>query len=275
MTKGVVLLKRFSVGSGTLTLYTSRRLLWSLVIRDIQSRYRGTILGFLWAIIFPLMMLAVYAFVFGGVFNARWGTGGMEDFVLMLYCGLIVHSVFSETLSRSPSTIVSNPSYVKKVVFPLELLPVSHLASALFNAVISLGLLTVFLLFQRQSIPLTALYVPLVLAPLLMLTVGLSWLLASIGVFFRDVGQLVGVIMSMLLFLSPVFYPASSAPVLAQKLIYLSPLTYPIEELRAVMILGNQPDWGNWLAYVAVSSIVAIGGLWIFQVSRPAFADVI
>lgn len=256
-------------------MYTSRTLLWSLVVRDIQSRYRGTMLGFLWAVIFPLLMLAVYAFVFGGVFNARWGTGGMEDFVLMLYCGLIVHSVFSETLSRSPSAILSNPSYVKKVVFPLELLPVSHLASAVFNALISLGLLGVLVLIQHQSIPLTASYVPLVLAPLLMLTVGLAWLLASIGVFFRDIGQLIGVIMSMLLFLSPVFYPASSAPLVAQKLIYLSPLTYPIEELRAVLILGTHPDWGHWFAYLAVSSIVAISGLWVFQMSRPAFADVI
>lgn len=266
---------RFNLGSGIHSLYTNRSLLRSLVIRDIQTRYRGTILGFLWAVVFPLMMLAVYTFVFGGVFNARWGTAGMEDFVLMLYCGLIVHSVFSETLSRSPSAILSNPSYVKKVVFPLELLPVSHLASAVFNAVISLGLLGVFLLIQHQSIPRTASYVPLVLAPLLMLTVGLAWLLASIGVFFRDVGQLIGVIMSMLLFLSPVFYPASSAPLVAQKLIYLSPLTYPIEELRAVLILGQPPDWGHWFVYLAVSLVMAVGGLWIFQVSRPAFADVI
>ena len=259
-----------------MSVYASRSLLWSLVVRDIQSRYRGTMLGFLWAVIFPLMMLAVYAFVFGGVFNVRWGTGGgMEDFVLMLYCGLIVHTVFSETLTRSPAAIPSNPSYVKKVVFPLELLTVSHLASAVFNAVISLGLLGIFLLIQHQSIPLTASYVPLVLAPLLMLTVGLAWLLASIGVFFRDVGQLIGVIMSVLLFLSPVFYPASSAPALAQKLIYLNPLTFPIEELRAVLILGNQPDWLHWLAYSSVSMIVAIGGLWVFQMSRPAFADVI
>ena len=233
-------------------------------------------LGFLWAVIYPLMMLAVYAFVFGGVFNARWGSGGgIKDFVLMLYCGLIVHAVFSDTLSRSPSAIHSNPGYVKKVVFPLELLAISHLASAVFNAVIGLGLLCAFLLIQYQSIPPTALYVPLVFAPLLMLTVGLAWFLAAIGVFFRDVGQMIGVIMSVLLFLSPVFYPASSAPALAQKIIYLNPLTYPIEELRAVLIVGNQPDWVHWLVYCIVSVVTAIGGLWIFQKSRPAFADVI
>lgn len=233
-------------------------------------------LGFLWAVVYPLMMLAVYAFVFGGVFNARWESGGgMKDFVLMLYCGLIVHALFSETLTRSPTAVLSNPSYVKKVVFPLELLPISYLASAIFNTMIGLGLLCVFLLIQHQSIPLTALYVPLVLIPLLLLTAGLAWFLAAIGVFFRDVGQMIGVAMSVLLFLSPVFYPASSAPALAKKLIYLNPLTYPMEELRAVVILGNQPDWLHWMAYAAASIVVAFGGLWIFQKSRPAFADVI
>ncbi|MGE0470212.1 MAG: ABC transporter permease [Nitrospira sp.] len=266
----------FSLASGIRSLYTNHSLLCSLAMRDIQMRYRGTMLGFLWAAIFPLMMLAVYAFVFGGVFNARWGnSGGMKDFVLMLYCGLIVHAVFSETLTRSPAAIFSNPSYVKKVVFPLELLTVSHLASAVFNALIGLVLLCLLLLIQYQSIPFTAFYVPLVFAPVLVLIVGLAWFLAAIGVFFRDVGQMIGVIMSVLLFLSPVFYPTSSAPAVAQKLIYLNPLTYPIEELRAVLIFGNQPDWPYWFAYSAVSMIVAIGGLWVFQSSRPAFADVI
>lgn len=262
--------------SGILSLYASRSLLWALVVRDIQSRYRGTLLGFLWAMVYPLMMLAVYAFVFGGIFNARWGNdGSMKDFVLMLYCGLIVHAVFSETLTRSPAAIVSNPSYVKKVVFPLELLPISHLCSAVFNALIGLGLLCLFVLVQHQSIPLTAAYVPLVFMPLLLLTLGLAWSLAAIGVFFRDVGQMIGVIMSVLLFLSPVFYPASSAPALAQRLIYLNPLTYPIEELRAVLIVGNHPDWSYWLTYLCASIVLATGGLWVFQISRPAFADVI
>ena len=269
-------MNKFSVTSGILSLYTNRSLLRSLVIRDIETRYRGTMFGFLWIVIYPLMMLAVYAFVFGGVFNARWGgSGDMKDFVLMLYCGLIVHAVFSETLTRSPSTILANPSYVKKVVFPLELLPFSHLASAVFNALIGLGLLCVFLLIQHQSIPLTALYVPLVFIPLLLLTAGLAWFLAALGVFFRDVGQMIGVAMSVLLFLSPIFYPASSTPALAQKLIYLNPLTFPIEELRAVLILGNQPHWLHWLAYFGVAIVVAVSGLWLFQKSRPAFADVI
>lgn len=269
-------MNRFTVNSGLHSLYANRSLLRSLVIRDIESRYRGTLLGFMWAIVYPLMMLSVYAFVFAGVFKARWGgSGDMKDFVLMLYCGLIVHAIVSETLSRSPSAILLNPSYVKKVVFPLELLPISHLASALFNAVIGLLLLCVFLLVQHHAIPYSAAYVPLVLLPLLLLTAGLAWLLAALGVFFRDIGQMIGVAMSVLMFLSPVFYPASAVPAMAQQLLYLNPLTFPMEELRAVLILGQQPDWWHWAVYFGVAMVVALSGMWLFQKARPAFADVI
>jgi len=246
------------------------------MVRDVEARYRGTVLGLVWAVLYPLMMLAIYAFVFGGVFGARWASGGsMKDFVLMLYCGLIVHGVFSETLTRSPTAVLSNPSYVKKVVFPLEILPMSHLASALFNAVVGLGLLCVFLLVHNGAISVTALYAPIVLLPLLVLTAGLAWMVAAIGVFFRDIGQMMGVAMSVLLFLSPVFYPVSSTPAIARQFIYLNPLTLPIEELRAVMILGNPPDWLHWAIYSLVAAAVAVTGLWVFQKSRPAFADVI
>jgi lipopolysaccharide transport system permease protein len=232
--------------------------------------------GFTWAIFYPLIMLSVYTFVFAGVFKARWGgSGNMKDFVLMMYCGLIVHAIVSETLSRSPSAILSNPSYVKKVVFPLELLPICHLASAMFNAVIGLALLCVFLLLQHLAIPYTAAYVPLVLMPLLLLTAGLAWLLAALGVFFRDIGQIIGVAMSVLFFLSPVFYPASAVPELAQQLLYLNPLTFPMEELRAVLIHGHQPDWWHWVVYFGVAIVVALLGMWLFQKTRPAFADVI
>lgn len=269
-------MNRFSLTSGIRALHVNRRLLLALSVRDIQARYRGTLLGFVWAVLYPLMMLAVYAFVFGGIFNARWGGGGsMKDFVLMLYSGLIVYGFFSETLTRSPTAVLANPSYVKKVVFPLELLPMSHLASALCNALIGLALLCVFLVVQYGSIAPTALFAPLVLLPLLVLTAGLAWMLSAIGVFFRDIGQIIGVVMSVLLFLSPVFYPASSTPVIARSVIYLNPLTLPIENLRAVMLQGNPPDWLPWAAYCFVAMLVAVGGLWLFQKSRPAFADVI
>ncbi|MFT3735717.1 MAG: ABC transporter permease [Rhodocyclaceae bacterium] len=269
-------MSRYNISSGVQSLYANLSLLHSLVVRDIAARYRGTMLGFVWVLVYPLMMLGVYSFVFGRVFNARWGSGGdIQDFVPMLYCGLIVHALFSETLTRSPAAILSNPGYVKKVVFPLELLPVSHLVSAMFNALIGLLLIGIFLLVRHQTIPATVLYVPLVFFPLLLLTAGLAWFLSAVGIFFRDLGQMMGVAMSVLLFLSPVFYPISSVPLLVQKLIYLNPLTYPVEALRAALISGVQPDWSHWLAYSVVSLLMAVGGLWVFQKTRPAFADVI
>lgn len=267
---------KFSITSGVRSIYANRSLLHSLVVRDIETRYRGTTLGYLWALVFPLMMLAVYVFVFSGIFKSRWGgQGSVMDFVQMLYCGLIVHAVFSDTLTRSPNAVLANPSYVKKVVFPLELLPVRDLISALFNAMIGLGLLCLFLVATKQYIPPTAVFAPLILLPLLLLTVGFAWFLAAIGVFFRDIGQMIGIAMTVMMFLSPVFYPVSSVPELARKLIYLNPLTYPIEAMRQVLILGQPPNWLHWLLYTAVSVLVAILGLWTFQRSRPAFADVV
>lgn len=269
-------MNKFNVRGGLRSLVVNRQLLRSIVVRDIQTRYRGTTLGFLWVLAYPLMMLAVYTFVFGGVFGARWGNkGSMGEFVLMLYCGLIVYGLFSETLTRSPGAVVSNPGYVKKVVFPLELLPVSHLVSSLLNVVIGLALLSLALIAQQQYIPITALLAPLVLAPLLLMTAGLAWFLAAIGVFFRDVGQIIGVAMSLLLFLSPIFYPASSAPVLAKALLNVNPLTYPIEELRGIFLLGVIPSWIHLMVYALFSALMAVCGLWIFQRTRPAFADVV
>ncbi len=269
-------MKKYSIVPGFRGIYANKDLLQSLVTRDIQMRYRGTLLGSLWVIIYPLIVLLVYTFVFGGVFNARWTSGGgIKDYIFMLYSGLIVHTLFSEVLTRSPTAVLSYPSYVKKVVFPLELLPICHLGSAIFNALIGLGLLCTFLAIERLSLPPTALSIPFVFFPLILLIAGLAWFFAAIGIFFRDVGQIIGVVMPILLFLSPVFYPVSSAPALAQKLIYLNPLTYPIEELRAVLILGNPIDWSRWIIYFIISIVIAIFGFWFFQNSRPAFADVI
>jgi len=233
-------------------------------------------LGFLWTVVNPLVMLAVYAFVFGGIFQARWGIQGhVSSFVEMLYCGLIVYNIFAETLTRSPNAVIANPGYVKKVVFPLELLPICHLASALFNAVVSLILLCIFLVIHQQYIPITALLTPVILLPLILLTGGVAWLLASVGVFFRDLGQIIGVVMSIMLFLSPIFYPAAAAPALAAKLMYLNPLTYPIEETRNVLVLGILPNWIHWITSFCVSLLIGLFGLWAFQRARPAFADVI
>lgn len=269
-------MNRPGVASGLRCIVAQRGMLHSLVLRDLESRYRGTLLGFSWAVLYPLLMLSIYAFVFGGVFGARWqGQGRMADFVVMLYCGLIVHGLFSDTVTRSPSAVLATPSYVKKVVFPLELLPLAHLGAAAFNAIVSLALLFGYLLIDRHTLPLTVVLVPLVLLPLVLLTSGCAWVLAGLGVFFRDLGQLITVVASVMLFLSPIFYPIQSMPPTVQALAYLNPLAYPIEALRQVAVQGTLPNWGHLAAYTLVGALVFAAGLWIFQRVRPAFADVV
>lgn len=253
-----------------------RRLLKNLVIREIQSRYRGTFFGFAWLIAYPVLMMGVYSFVFGGVFKSRWmNQGSMGEFVIMLFCGLIIFTIFSEVANRAPSMITGNPNYVKKVVFPIELLPLVSLGAAFFNSIISFAILCLLILIVNFDIPWTAAIAPLILLPLLLMTAGVSWGLAALGVFFRDLSQIVGIVTSMMLFLSPVFFAVSSAPEAARWLLNFNPLTYPIEEMRHVLIMGQYPNWGHLGAYLVSAMAVAWAGLWVFQRSRPAFADVL
>lgn len=269
-------MKNFTATSGIGSIITQKELLSSLIVRDVQSRYKGTLLGISWLAIYPILMLAVYSFVFGGVFKSRWmNQGGLGDFVIMLFCGLIVFTIFSEVVNRAPSTITGNSTFVKRVVFPLELLPLISLGAALFNALISFVILCLLILLVNFGIPATAFFVPLVLLPLLLITAGVSWGLAALGVFFRDLSQMVGIVTSMMLFLSPVFFPVDSTPEAARWFLNFNPLTYPIEEMRHVLIMGQSPDWTHLCIYLFVALVVAWTGLWVFQRSRPAFADVL
>jgi lipopolysaccharide transport system permease protein len=221
-------------------------------------------------------MLSVYTFVFGGVFGARWaGRGDLTDFVPMLYCGLIVHALFAEPVSKAPQLIVGNPNYVKKVVFPLELLPVSSVLAAAFNACIGFVLLLLMTLYLKHTLHPTLLFAPLVVLPVIGFALGTGWLIAALGVFFRDIEQVIGIAMSMLLFLSPVFFSTAAAPKLAQQLLWLNPLSYPIEEIRNVVLLGQMPDWKLWVLNMLAALTVCYFGLWVFERTRPAFADVI
>ena len=269
-------MKRHNVRSAVRTLVGNHGLLRALTRREVEVRYRGTVLGVLWAVLYPLTMLAVYTFLFGLVFRARWpGTTDLPDFVLMLYCGLITYGIASETLTRAPIAISSQPNYVKKVVFPLELLPLSHLGAALVNAAIGFVLLMLFVIVRKHTLEPTGVAIPLVLAPLALMVAGVAWFLAALGVFFRDIGQIINVVMTMLLSFSPVFYPVSAAPEFMRQIIYLNPLTYPIEEVRRVLVLGYWPDWSAWLLYSVAAVVIAASGLWVFQNARPAFADVV
>jgi lipopolysaccharide transport system permease protein len=260
------------------SLWRNRQLIRNLVEREVVGRYKGSMLGMFWSLVTPIIMLAVYTFVFSVVFKARWGAAGSDsktEFALVLFAGLMVFNLFSECISKAPGLILANVNYVKKVVFPLEVLPWVSMGSALFQFTVSLGvwLLAYMLLF---GIPhWQVVLIPLVLAPLVMFVMGLSWALASLGVFLRDVGQLVGVAITVLMFLTPIFYPASSLPPAYQPLMFLNPLTAPIEMVRDLMYWGKLLSFKLLALYAVSSTGVALLGFAWFQKTRKGFADVV
>ncbi|WP_422631721.1 ABC transporter permease [Pseudomonas farsensis] len=258
-------------------LWQHRKLIHALSKREVASRYRGSYLGICWAVLTPAFMLAVYTFVFSVVFNAKWGDSGHSktEFALILFTGLVVFSVFSECISRAPGLVVANASYVKKVIFPLEILALVTLVGALFNLLVSLLVWMLFYLVCFGLPPLTGLLLPLVLLPLVLFVLGLSWLLASLGVFLRDVGQMVGVLVTALMFMSPIFYPLSAIPEDYRYLLELNPLTHVIEQARAVLLWGQLPAFGNWALSLGAGFICAWGGFAWFQKTRKGFADVL
>ena len=258
-----------------------RNLILQITQREVVGRYRGSIIGMGWSFLNPLLMLAVFTFVFSVVFQAKWGvemegqSEGKGVFAVVLFIGLIVHALFAEVLTRSPALIVSNVNYVKKVIFPLEILPMSTVLSALFHAVISIVVwMAAHLLFI--GIPgWQIIFLPLVLLPLLVLSLGVSYILASLGVFLRDVGQTMGIIATMLLFLSPVFFPMERLPEEYRPLFMANPLTFIIEQARDVLIWREMPDLIGLMVYTGYSSVVLMAGFAWFQKTRKGFADVL
>lgn len=251
---------------------------WQFVRREILGRYRGSVLGVGWAFVTPLLMLGVYTFVFVGVFRARWPgaeDGGGLAFALQLFAGLMVFNLFAEVAGQSPSLVVAQPNLVKKVAFPLEILPFVALGSGLFHLVLSLLVLLLGALFIQGYLPLTVLLLPLVLLPLLPLLLGIGWLFSALGVFVRDVAQAIGLAINLLLFLSPVFYSTKSLSPRAQSLMAFNPLASVIDNVRATVFLGEPPDWGVWAIYLGCSLSVAVLGAAFFQLTRREFADVL
>lgn len=248
-----------------------------MIRREVIGRYRGSLLGLLWSFFHPIIMLFVYTFVFSVVFTARWGSEAesQTEFAIILFAGLLVYNLFAEVVGRSPELVLSNVNYVKKVVFPLDILPIVATGSALLHTVVSIGVLLVFTLIINGHVPYTAFLIPLVMAPLLLMTLGISWLLSSLGVYLRDVSHTIGILIVILLFLSPVFYPVSALPEAFQQYMGMNPLSLIIEETRNVLIWGKVPDWTGLGIYTIVSALVAIAGLLWFQKTRDGFADVL
>lgn len=256
-------------------------LILQLIKREVVGRYRGSLLGMLWSLINPILMLAIYTFVFSVVFKIRMDQqdGSIYDdkfaFALVLFVGLIIFNLFSECLSRAPGLILANVNYVKKIIFPLEILPLVNLGSALFHASISFSVLLGFLLLIEHPIHWTSIYLPIIVLPLLFLILGLSWFLASIGVFVRDIGQFIGLILTMLMFMSPIFYPASALPASVRDYLFLNPLTFIIEQTRTVILYGQSPNWIGLAVYYMIALLIAWIGLVWFEKTRKGFADVL
>jgi len=248
-----------------------------LAKREIEARYRGSFLGVVWAMAVPILLLAVYTFVFSVVFEARWenNVGHKGQFALVLFSGLIIFNLFSECINRAPGLMLSNVTYIKKVVFPLEILPWVTLIAALFNAAVSFLVLAVGYLFIIGVPSLPVLLLPLLLIPLLLLTLGISLFLSSIGVYVRDLQHVVGVTTMMLMFLTPIFFPLSSVPESFRNIIQWSPLSAIVESVRGVLFFDSLPDPAVWFALSLSSWLIAWLGFAWFMKTKKGFADVV
>lgn len=260
------------------TIWRHRVLIGRLTRRELAGRYRGSLLGLLWTVLTPLLMLAVYTFVFSTIFQSRW-TGVAEqksgEYALFLFAGLTLFNILAESLNRSPGLMLENVGYIKKVVFPLEVMPVVILASALVNASISMVVLIAFYVPYRGLPPESALLAPMILVPFCLLTLGLCWFLSAAGVFLRDIRQFIGVLVTLLLFLSPVFYPAAAVSEKLNLVLALNPLTPLLEQWRASIFDGTAPDLVAFLKALGLGWLAAWLGHVFFAKARDGFADVV
>lgn len=260
------------------SLWRQRELIEQFARREVEGRYRSSFLGGLWSIITPVLMLTIYTFVFGVVFKARWARStddSLAGFALVLFSGLITFYIFSESVAKAPGLIVAVPNYVKKVVFPLEVLPVSAIVAALFHAGVSYGVLLIANMLLTGVLHWTALLLPAVVLPVVLLALGVSWFLASLGVFVRDIANLVTLVLQALLFLTPIFYDLSTLAEPLQSLVRLNPLAVLVDDARKVLVYGVVPDVGPVAAATMIGLAVAMLGYAWFMKTKKAFADVL
>lgn len=250
--------------------------MYSLTKREIASRYRGSMLGVLWAFITPMAMLAVFTFVFAGIFQAKWhGAGDTVEFALNMYAGLVAFWCFAEVVGKAPSLIYSQPNFVTKVVFPLEILPIVSVIAALFHFLINISILFIAVLIYKGSLPFTILATPIIVIAMLPLLAGLGWFLSAVGVYIRDISAVIGVALNMLMFLSPIFYPLEATPLRVRWLMELNPLTFIIECIRGSAIDGVWFSAQDTVIYFVVSLVIGFVGFLCFRALRDGFADVL
>lgn len=257
-------------------IYCYRHLLYQLIKRDISLRYQGSFIGIAWSFLFPLLTLAVYSLVFGVILKPRWpNVTDPAMFTLILFSGLLVFNFFSECVSRAPSLIITNANYVKKVVFPVDLLIWIPIGSALFHLCLGLLAWVILVPILGGQIYLTMLLMPVVLLPLILLTAGLSWFFSALGVFVRDIGQVISVSIQLLMYLGPIIYPREVLPERYQWLMSLNPITIPVEQFRNILNAGVLPDMQALAIYTSTSLVITCLGKLFFDKTRHGFADVI
>lgn len=255
----------------------NRFVLSQLTKTEILTRYRGSVLGLAWSILNPIFMLVVYSIVFEFLLKVRWAVKTPEEtpYALALFAGILVHAFFADCLMQSTTAVSKNANFVKKIVFPLEVLPVVTVTSAVFNLALSVVVFFLAILFFGISLHATLLLVPVVLFPFIIFVLGMAYMLGAVGVYIKDVSQIAGMLSTMFLFLSPVLYPLSILPEKIQTIAMLNPLSFIIEQLREVALNGNMLDWQGYFIYLVVSLLFLSLGYAIFQGTRKGFADVI
>lgn len=267
--------------SFTASIWSHRSLVWRLVRREIEARFRGSFLGLFWAVIVPLIMLSVYSLVFGSIFQSRWAAAGSAAgsgeyaFPMILFIGLIVFGILAEPLNRAPGLVMENVSYVKKVVFPLEILPFVALISALVTALISLAVFLLVFAVMYGVPPVTILLLPIVLLPLMLFVLGSVYFLASLGVFLRDLRQVMPPVTTAMMFLSPVFYSPEALPEQYRWLLDINPATMAVIGARNVVFWAHMPNIIEWGTSFILSLLVATTGALWFMRTEKAFADVV
>lgn len=254
-----------------------RSLIWELAKRDIKGRYSGATFGILWSLLSPFLMLCVYTFAFGTVLGGRWPQPihAESHFSMVLFSGLVVFGFFAECFNRAPSLITENANFVKKVIFPLEIMPWSLVLSALFHLAANLAVFLVLRGVIDGRVSWTACLFPIVVLPLFILMLGMSWLMSALGVYLRDLTQVTGVLSTATLFLSSAIVPVQNVPVKYQWIFYLNPLTFIIDQARRVLLWNQPPNWTGLLVYTLAAVTVAYLGYAFFMFTRRGFADVI
>ena len=251
-------------------------LIFSFAKRELLGRYKGSALGIAWAVLTPVVMIAIFTFIFAGIFGARFGASSSHwDYALYLFCGLLPWSMFQESVQQSANTIVAHSNLVKRVVFPLEALPAAQVFAALGSQLFATVALLVATIIIRQQLNLTVLWLPVLLVPQLLFALGAAWLIASLGVFLRDIAQGVTLLLMAWLYLTPIIYPEGIVPERLRWFINLNPFTPFVRSYRRIFLDGQMPDWGGLLYFAAVAVVIFVFGYWWFARTRKGFADVI